>query len=159
MNLPRSSFYYASQKRAPSEPQREKALQERIEALCLEFPRYGYRRITAQLHREGWAINHKKVLNIMRAYDLLCRPQKKWVRTTQSDHSYPLYPNLLKNRLITGINQAWGADITYIRIVSSFVYLVVLLDLFSRKIIGYAISQRLSAHLTLEALEMARIAS
>jgi putative transposase len=81
----------------------------------------------------------------MRANDLLCRPQKRWVRTTQSDHGYPLYPNLLKDRPITAINQAWVTDITYIRITSCFVYLSVLLDPFSRKAIGYAVSQSLHA--------------
>jgi len=155
MNLPRSSFYYSPQEPSCVEQDHEKALQGRIEALCLEFPRYGYRRVTAQLHREGLLINHKKVFKIMKVNDLLCRPQKRWVRTTQSDHGYPLYPNLLKDRPITAINQAWVADITYIRITSCFVYLAVLLDLFSRKAIGYAVSQSLHASLTLEALEMA----
>jgi len=155
MNLPRSSFYYSPKEPSSAEQDHEKALQGRIEALCLEFPRYGYRRVTAQLHREGLPINHKKVLKIMKANDLLCRPQKRWVRTTQSDHDYPLYPNLLKDRSITAINQAWVADITYIRITSCFVYLSVLLDLYSRKAIGYAVSQSLHASLTLEALEMA----
>jgi len=139
----------------PFQQKQEKALEGRIEALCLEFSRYGYRRVTAQLHREGFLINHKKVLKIMKANDLLCHPRKRWVRTTQSDHGYPLYPNLLKDRPITAINQAWVADITYIRITSCFVYLSVLLDLFSRKAIGYAVSQSLHASLTLEAFEMA----
>ena len=155
MNLPRSSFYYPAKKTLPSQRDQDKALEGRIEALCLEFPRYGYRRVTAQLHREGLLINHKKVLKIMKANDLLCHPQKRWVRTTQSDHGYPLYPNLLKDHPITDINQAWVADITYIRITSCFVYLSVLLDLFSRKAIGYAVSQSLDASLTIEALEMA----
>jgi len=155
MNLPRSSFYYLPKENPPSRQEREKTAEGRIEALCLEFPRYGYRRVTAQLHREGWRINHKTVLKMMRANDLLCRPHKKWVRTTQSDHGYPLYPNLLKDRPITAINQAWVADITYIRITSCFVYLSVLLDLFSRKAIGYAVSQSLHASLTLQALGMA----
>jgi putative transposase len=155
MNLPRSSFYYSPQETSPAEQAHQKALERRIEALCLEFPRYGYRRVTAQLHREGLLINHKKVLKIMKVNDLLCHPQKRWVRTTQSDHGYPLYPNLLKDRPITAINQAWVADITYIRITSCFVYLSVLLDLFSRKAIGYAVSQSLHTSLTLEALGMA----
>ena len=155
MNLPRSSFYYPAREKTPSQQEHQKALERRIEALCLEFPRYGYRRVTAQLHREGLLINHKKVLKIMKANDLLCRPQRRWVRTTQSDHGYPLYPNLLKDRPITAINQAWVADITYIRIAACFVYLSVLLDLFSRKAIGYAVSQSLHASLTLQALEMA----
>jgi transposase InsO family protein len=155
MNFPRSSFYYPPKDKTPSQQEHQKALEGRIEALCLEFPRYGYRRVTAQLHREGLLINHKKVLKIMKANDLLCRPHRKWVRTTQSDHGYPLYPNLLKNYQVTAVNQAWVADITYIRITSCFVYLSVLLDLFSRKAIGYAVSQSLHASLTLQALEMA----
>jgi putative transposase len=155
MNLPRSSFYYPPREKTPSQQEWEKTLEGRIEALCLEFPRYGYRRVRAQLHREGLLINHKKVLKIMKTNDLLCRSQKRWVRTTQSDHGYPLYPNLLKGHPITAINQAWVADITYIRITSCFVYLSVLLDLFSRKAIGYAVSQSLHASLTLEALGMA----
>jgi transposase InsO family protein len=89
MNLPRSSFYYSPKETSSAEQGHEKALKGRIETLCLEFPRYGYRRVTAQLHREGLLINHKKVLKIMKASDLLCRPQKRWVRTTQSDHGYP----------------------------------------------------------------------
>jgi transposase InsO family protein len=155
MNLPRSSFYYSPKEKTPFQKEHQRALEGRIETLCLEFPRYGYRRVTAQLHREGLPINHKKVLKIMKANDLLCRPHKRWVRTTQSDHGYPLYPNLLKDRPITAINEAWAADITYIRITSCFVYLSVLLDLFSRKAIGYAVSQSLHASLTLEALAMA----
>jgi transposase InsO family protein len=155
MNLPKSSFYYPPKDKTPSQQEHQKALERRIEALCLEFPRYGYRRVTAQLHREGLLINHKKVLKIMKANDLLCRPHRKWVRTTQSDHGYPLYPNLLKNYQVTAVNQAWVADITYIRITACFVYLSVLLDLFSRKAIGYAVSQSLHASLTLQALEMA----
>lgn len=155
MTLPRSSFYYRPKRKTPSQQEHERAIEERIEALCLEFPRYGYRRITAQLHREGLLINRKKVLKIMKSHDLLCRPHRKWVKTTQSDHGYPLYPNLLKDRSITAINEAWVADITYIRITSCFVYLSVLLDLFSRKAIGYAVSRSLHASLTLQALAMA----
>jgi len=155
MNLPRSSFYYPPKDKTPVQQENQKALERKIEAICLGFPRYGYRRVTAQLHGEGLLINHKKVLKIMKANDLLCHPHKKWVRTTQSDHGYPLYPNLLKNYQVTAVNQAWVADITYIRITASFVYLSVLLDLFSRKAIGYAVSQSLRASLTLQVLEMA----
>jgi transposase InsO family protein len=155
MNLPRSSFYCPPKEKTPSQQEQEKALGGRVEALCLEFPRYGYRRVTAQLHREGFLINHKRVLKIMRTNDLVCRPHRKWVRTTQSDHGYPLYPNLLKNYQVSAVNQVWVADITYIRITSCFVYLAVLLDLFSRKAIGYAVSQSLHVPLTLQALGMA----
>ena len=82
MNLPRSSFYCPPKEKTPSQQEHQKALEGRVEALCLEFPRYGYRRVTAQLHREGLLINHKKVLKIMKANDLVCRPHRKWVRTT-----------------------------------------------------------------------------
>jgi len=156
MNLSRSSFYYTPGKKRPANP--DQALKKAVEAICLEYSRYGYRRVTAQLHRQGWEVNHKKVLKIMRANDLLCRPRKRrWVRTTDSNHPFPLYPNLMKDCPLTTINQAWVADITYIRLVSSFVYLAVLMDAYSRKIIGYAVSPSLQARLTLEALEMALI--
>ncbi len=157
MRLPRSSFYYRPRQKTLSEQEHQRTIEKRIEALCLEFPRYGYRRVTVQLEREGFLINHKKVLKIMKANDLLCRPHRKWVKTTQSDHGYPLYPNLLQDRSITAINQAWVADITYIRITSCFVYLSVLLDLFSRKAIGSAVSRTLQTSLTLQALAMALV--
>jgi putative transposase len=155
MNLPSSGFFYSPKETIPAQQDQEKVLEGRIEALCLECPPYGYRMVTAQLHREGLFINHKKILKIMKANDFLCRPQKKWIRTTQSDHGNPLYPNLLRNRPIMAINQASVARITYIRITACFVYLSVLLDLFSRKAIGYPVSQSLQASLTLQTLEMA----
>ena len=120
-----------------------------------EFSGYGYRRITAQLHREGILINHKKVLRLMRERDLLCRPRRRWVTTTNSRHSYPRYPNRIGDLPITAPNQVWVADITYIRIQTAFVYLAVILDRFSRKAIGYALSRRIDTALSLQALQMA----
>ncbi len=151
MNLSRSSYYYK-----PVEPKsQDRDLYLRIEELVEEFSGYGYRRITAQLHREGFQVNHKKVLRIMRERGFLCRPRRRWVKTTDSNHPYPLHPNRIKDLVVTAINQAWVADITYIRIRTSFVYLAAILDLFSRKAIGYAISRKIDTALSLQALKMA----
>jgi putative transposase len=150
MNLPRSTYYY---KTAPLKG--DQPLIERIEALAEEFSGYGYRRITAQLHREGHRVNHKKVLRIMRERDLLCRPRRRWTQTTHSNHPYPRYPNRLQDLTVTAPNQVWVADITYIRILTAFVYLAVILDLFSRKAIGYALSRCIDTALSLQALQMA----
>lgn len=151
MNLPRSSYYYK-----PVETKnQDRNLILRIEQLVEEFSGYGYRRMTAQLHREGYRVNHKKVLRIMRERGLLCRPRRRWVKTTDSNHPYPLHPNRIEGFKPTAINQLWVADITYIRIVTSFVYLAAILDQFSRKAIGYAISTRIDTALSLKALRMA----
>ena len=123
----------------------------RIEAICLEFPRYGYRRVTRQLQHKGWRVNHKRV---MRESDLLCRVRRKGVRTTDSKHSFPRYPTLLKGMAVTRPNQVWLADITYIRILTGFMYLAAILDAWSWKVIGYAISTAINTSLTLEALKM-----
>ena len=128
---------------------------KRIEELVEEFNGYGYRRITAQLHREGIRVNHKKVLRLMRERELLCKPKHRWVRTTDSNHPYRIYPNLLPDSPATAPNQVWIADITYIRISLGFVYLAVILDLFSRKAIGYGLSQNIDTSLSLKALNMA----
>ena len=150
MNLPKSSYYYK-----PVEVKTNLSLIHRIEALVEAFSGYGYRRITAQLHREGIRVNHKKVLRILRERDLLCRPRRRWTKTTNSNHAYPLYPNRLPDLTVTTLDQAWVADITYIRILTAFVYLAVILDRFSRKAIGYALSRRIDTTLSLQALQMA----
>jgi len=133
----------------------EADLVDRIEAICLEFPRYGYRRVTKQLQREGWVVNHKKVLRLMRESDLLCRVRRKWVKTTDSRHRLPRYPNLIKGVTVSQLNQLWLSDITYIRIRTGFVYMAAILDAFSRRVIGYAVSTSLDTALTLRALRMA----
>jgi len=155
MNLARSGFYHESRARSPEQMKVEADLRGRIEAICLEFPRYGYRRVTHQLKHEGWQVNHKKVLRLMRESDLLCHIKRKWVKTTDSRHYFPRYPNLVKGMLINRLNQVWLADITYIRIRTGFVYLAAMLDACSRRVIGYAVSTRLNTELTLEALRMA----
>jgi putative transposase len=151
MNLPRSSYYYRPQERKPDDA----FLLKRMEELAEQFNWYGYRRITAQLHREGVRVNHKKVLRLMRERELLCKPRHRWVKTTESDHQYRIYPNLLPRTPVTAPNQVWVADITYIRLPRAFVYLAVVLDLFSRKVIGYGLSRHIDSHLSLQALHRA----
>ena len=155
MRLSRSSFYYKAKAPSPERMEAEANLRGRIEAICLEFPRYGYRRVTAALKREGKPVNHKRVLRLMRESDLLCRVRRKRVKTTNSRHRFPRYPNLIKGLSVTRLNQVWLSDITYIRIRTGFVYLAAVLDAFSRKVIGYAVSTSLGTALTLQALEMA----
>jgi len=155
MELSRSSFYYKPAGPDPARVKEDMDILDRIEAICLDFHGYGYRRVTRQLHDDGYVVNHKKVLRLMRESDLLCRIKRKWVRTTNSNHGWPIYENLIKDRQITGINQVWLADITYIRIHSGFVYLAAILDAFSRKVIGYAVSRSMDTNLVLEALNMA----
>ena len=155
MKLARSSFYQGLKQRDPWRMVSEAELKDRIEEISLEFPGYGYRRVTHQLRREGKLVNHKRVLRIMRECDILCRVKRRWVRTTDSRHSLRRYPNMVKGVAITHLNQVWLADITYIRIRSGFVYLAAILDAFSRKVIGYAISRSLDTAFALEALRMA----
>jgi putative transposase len=155
MELARSSYYYQPKEPAPLVTKADLDIRDRIEAVCIDFPRYGYRRVTCQLHYDGYVVNHKKVLRLMRESDLLCQARRKWVRTTDSKHGLPVYKNLIKDKRITGINQVWIADITYIRIRYGFVYLAAILDAFSRKVIGYAISRSMDTALVLEALQMA----
>jgi len=133
----------------------EADLMDHIEAICLEFPRYGYRRVTHQLRREGWQVNHKKALRLMRESDLLCQVKLKRLKTTNSNHCLPVYPNFIKDIVISHLNQVWIADITYIRIQTGFVYLAAILDAYSRRALGYAISESIDTALTLKALRMA----
>jgi transposase InsO family protein len=152
--------YYRHQVPLPVAPEVPAAvgLRDRIEAVVLEFPGYGYRRVTAQLHREGLAVNHKRVLRIMREESLLCELQRRWVKTTDSEHGLRTYPNLLAQRgwrRLTGLNQAWAADLTYIRLREGFCYLAALLDAFSRRVVGWHLAERLDASLTVTALEQA----
>jgi putative transposase len=155
MQLSPSSYYYQPQAEDNEHLQTKADLRDRIESICLEFPGYGYRRVTEQLKRDHQLVNHKKVLRVMRESDLLCRLKRKKVRTTDSKHHFPRYPNLIKNKAVACLNQVWLADITYIRILTGFVYLAAILDACSRKVIGYAISRSLETTLTLEALRMA----
>jgi transposase InsO family protein len=155
MKLARSSFYYQSKAGNPNQVETETDLRDRIEAICLEFTHYGYRRVTEQLKREHRLVNHKKVLRLMKESDLLCRVKRRWVKTTDSKHPFHRYSNLIKDMAVNKLNQVWLADITYIRIKTGFVYLAAILDAYSRRVIGYAVSKRLDTELTLDALRMA----
>ena len=155
MDLSRSTYYYKSKDKPAEVLMKESDMQDRIEGIACEYLRYGYRRITKQLHREGFVVNHKKVLRIMRENSLLCSVKRKWIKTTDSVHQYRRYPNLIKEKVARLPNEIWVADITYIRIMTAFVYLAVILDTFSRKVVGYAISKSLGNDLTIQALRSA----
>jgi len=146
------SWYYDRQRRSP---RNDTALQDEIERIVVEFAGYGYRRVTRELVRRGHFANHKRVLRIMRDHSWLCRLQRRRRRTTLSDHKLPVYPNLLKAAAITDLNQAWVADITYIRLPAEFVFLAAILDAHSRQVVGWNLSPRLDVSLTLTALECA----
>jgi transposase InsO family protein len=133
----------------------EELIKEKIENIISEFEGYGYRRVTKELQRQGMKINHKKVKRIMKENNLLMKKKKRFVVTTDSTHQFHIYPNLLKELIITGINQVWVADITYIRVGDKFIYLAVIMDLYSRKIIGWNIREDLTEELALSALRMA----
>jgi putative transposase len=155
MKLQRSSYYYKPKLQSPERKEAEAELMDKIEAICLEYTRYGYRRVTHELRYRGYHVNHKKVLRIMRESDLLYRIKRRRVKTTDSRHRFPRYPNLIKEMVINWLNQVWLSDITYIRIRTGFVYLAAILDAYSRKVIGYAVSTALDTSLTLEALKTA----
>ena len=154
LNMARSSYYYKGDNDFGKQKE-EADLRDRIEEIVVKHERYGYRRVTAQLKREGLKINHKRVQRIMQQEGLICKIKKSWITTTDSNHWYPVYHNLLKDAKITGVNQAWVADITYIRILTAFVYLAVILDVFSRKVVGWALSLRIDTELTRAALRIA----
>ena len=154
MDIKRSTFYY-QKKVNITRIQQEISLKERIQQIAFKHPYYGYRRITAQLKRENMTINHKRVLRIMRELGIQGRIKRKYVTTTNSKHNNQAYPNLIKDFLTTGINQVWCSDITYISIRFGFVYLAVIIDIYSRKIVGYAIGKSLSPQLAIAALKMA----
>jgi len=140
-----------------SAPRREEtALRDSVQRLCLAHRHYGYRRIGALLRREGWCANHKRVVRIMREDNLLClrRPAFR-PATTDSGHRWRLWPNLARHLKPIAVNQLWVADITYVRLAEAFVYLAVVLDACSRKVVGWAMEDHLRAELALGALAMA----
>jgi len=132
-----------------------KALHRHIIDLCEEFPSYGYRRVTQQLRAEEVLINHKKVTRIMQEHSLQVRPLRCFVRTTDSDHANPIFPNLAAAFSPTGPNELWVADLTYVGIAVRVVFVAVILDAWSRRVAGYAISRRLETRVTLAALHAA----
>lgn len=156
MEISKSTFYYRRHT-TPEEQQFEENLTKRIEALADEFPSYGQRRIYQKLRREvQWRlVNHKRIERIVREQKLQCKQPRAYRVTTNSHHKFPRYPNLIKDIVLQRINQIWVADITYIHLSRGFAYLAAILDLFSRKVIGYALSLTLEADFAVEALKMA----
>lgn len=148
------SGYYRSLK-ASVDKTEEMKLRDEIQKIALKNNAYGYRSITGELRRRKWVVNGKRVLRIMREDNLLCLRRRLFVRTTNSDHKLPVYPNLARELKVNGLNQLWVADITYIRLVNEFVYLAVILDSFSRRVIGWTLGRTLESHLALDALRMA----
>jgi transposase InsO family protein len=130
-------------------------LRDAIQRIALEFPCYGRPRITAELRRRGWEVNHKRVGRILREDNLLCIRRRKFVCTTDSNHGFRVYPNLAGKMELTGLDRLWVADITYIRLETEFVYLAVVLDAYSRRVIGWALYRTLEASLAVQALKTA----
>ena len=155
LKLAKSAYYSPPQELAVSQQKCEADLVDRIGDIVCEFPGYGSRRVMKQLRREGLTINRKKVQRLMRENSLLCKVKKRFVKTTDSNHNFRRYPNRIKNLVINRLNQVWVSDITFIRITVGFVFLAVILDAFSRKVVGYALSRRLKRDITITALKMA----
>lgn len=153
IDLPRSTFYYRST--AKHVGLDDARLVELIGEIQDEFPGYGYRRVMRELAGQGHVINHKRLKRVMRAHGLGAKRQRRTVRTTDSDHDLPIFPNLYRNCIPTRPDAVWVADITYIHIASGFAYLAAILDSCSRKVVGYAISRRIDTQLTLAALDAA----
>jgi putative transposase len=155
VGLSRSTIFRHLHSSAASVSHHEVALRGQIQSVALEMRAYGYRPITKELQRRGVLVNHKRVLRLLRQDNLLCLRRQAFVRTTDSNHSLPVYPNLARGLALSNINQLWVSDITYIRLRREFVYLAVILDAYSRRCIGWALSGHIDTQLTLKALRMA----
>ena len=153
IELPRSTFYYRST--AAIEDLSDERLIELIGDIQDELPGYGYRRVTRELQRRGHLVNHKRIARVMKAHGLGIRPRRRFVRTTDSAHDLPVFPNLYRNVIPTRPDVVWVADFTYIRIAAGFCFLAAILDACSRKVVGYAISRRIDTQLALAALDAA----
>lgn len=150
----RSSFYRFDPQHKPS-ADRDMELRDAIQRIAVEWPCYGRPRITAELRRQGWTVNPKRVYRLMREDNLLCVRRRKFLVTTDSNHGRTIYPNLARELVLAGVNQLWIADLTYIRLREEFVFLAAILDAYSRRVIGWALDRTLDDQLTLTALRMA----
>jgi transposase InsO family protein len=150
----RSSFYRHQTDGLPR-PDPDMDLRDAIQRIALEMPSYGRPRITAELRRRGWVVNAKRVYRLMREDNLLCVRRRAFVLTTDSEHALPVYPNVAGQMVLTDVDQLWVADITYVRLLEEFVFLAVILDAYSRRVIGWELDRTLEAKLTLAALRMA----
>lgn len=152
LDWPRASYYRAGSTAAA---EADTNLRSLVQQVALEWSSYGYRRIAAELKRRGHAVSRKHVLRLMREDNLLCLRKRRFVHTTNSDHRLPVYPNLVPELVVEGCDQLWVSDITYIRLLREFIYLAVILDAFSRRVIGWALERTLETALALSALRMA----
>ena len=150
MGLPRSTYYDA-----PPVKTDDAEIVANITAICDEFEAYGYRRVGAELRHRGMVVNSKKIRRLMREHDLQPKRRRRFVATTDSDHDNPIFPDLARDRIVDGPNQLWVADITYIAIATGFVYLAAILDAWSRRVVGYAISRSIDARVAVAALKAA----
>ncbi len=150
MGLPRSTYYDATPLTAD-----DASIVATMMAICDEFEAYGYRRVGAELRHRGMLVNSKKVRRLMREHDLQPKRRRRFVTTTDSDHDGPIFPDLARDKVLEGPNQLWVADITYIAIATSFVYMAAILDAWSRRVVGYAIGRSVDARLAVAALKAA----
>ena len=150
MGLSRSTYYDA-----PARAADDTALVEAMAAICDAFEAYGWRRMQAALRHQGFVVNHKKVRRLMREHDLQPRIRRRYVATTDSDHGGPIFPNLTKGLVPDGQNQLWVADLTYVAVTGGFVYVAIILDAWSRRVVGYALGRSIDARLTIAALRVA----
>lgn len=157
LGVNRRSYYKWLQRPSPDvqRVQQEMKVRDELQKIAVEFPRYGYRRMTVELHNRGYLVNHKKVLRLMREDNLLCVKKHFKPLTTDSNHPHKVYPNLLRYKQLMHPDQGWASDITYIQLPDSFMYLAVILDVFTRKCIGWKLGKYLDTQLTLDALNQA----
>lgn len=151
----RAGYYRFDQQAQKQNSDSDMDLRDVIQRIALEWPSYGRRRITQELRRRGWAVNSKRVHRLLRQDNLLCVRKRKFVVTTDSNHGRRVYPNLAQHMVLTHTDQLWVADITYIRLLEEFVFLAVILDAYSRRVIGWALDRTLEDDLTSSALRMA----
>lgn len=157
LNINRVGYYKWLQKNGsdPDLIRYEMAVRDEMQKIAIEFPRYGYRRMTIELYNRGFHVNHKRALRLMQEDNLLCVKKQFRPLTTDSNHDHKVYPNLIRNLKITQPNQVWASDITYIQLIDEFIYLAVVLDLFTRKCIGWKLGRNIDTQLTLTALDHA----
>ena len=151
MNIARSTFYDQ-----PVRATDDTAVVEAMASICDEFEHYGWRRVQAALRQQGMVVNHKKIRRLMREHDLQPRTRRRFTTTTDSNHDQPIFPNLAREMVLDGPDQLWVADITHVTIIGGFVYVAIILDAWSRRVVGYAISSSIDARLTLAALSIRR---
>jgi putative transposase len=152
-HVSRAGFYRSYEEHEPR--QADMTLRDAIQRIALENRFYGYRRVTAELARQGLVVNHKRALRLMRQDNLLAARKRRFVFTTDSRHTFAVYPNLAERLELTDVNQLWVADITYVRVREAFLYLAVVLDAFSRRAVGWELGEDLRAELALAALDRA----